>query len=88
MLDNYDKSWYNESIVKFRQSLFWDTDPKKIDPKKHARYIIERVLELGHPEEVGWVFKHYPKNTIKEVMKLPRVQLSLKSKALWTLLLK
>ena len=74
--------------MKFRQSLFWDTNPKKIDPKKNARYIIERVLEFGHPEEVGWVFKHYPKNTIRKVLNLPRVQLSLKSKALWTLLLK
>ena len=74
--------------MKFRQALFWDTDPKKIDTKKRARYIIERVLEYGLPSEAGWVFKHYPKKTIKEVLHLPRVQVSSKSKALWLLLVK
>jgi len=53
--------------MKFRQALFWDTNPKKIDPKKNARYIIERTLEFGRPNEVGWVFKHYPKRMIKKL---------------------
>ncbi len=74
--------------MKFRQALFWDTNPKKIDPKNNARYIIERTLEFGYPKEVGWVFKHYPKRTIKKVLNLPRVQVSSKSKALWSLLMK
>jgi hypothetical protein len=74
--------------MKFRQTLFWDTNPKNIDPKKNARYIIERVLELGELKEVGWIFKRYPKGDIKKVMSLPRVQLSDKSKALWSLLVK
>jgi hypothetical protein len=74
--------------MKFRQALFWDTDPRKIDVKKHARYIIERVLEFGWPNEVGWIFKNYQKRTIKKVLGLPRVQLSPKSKALWSLMVK
>lgn len=74
--------------MKFRQTLFWDTDPKKIDPKKNARYIIERVLEFGELDEVSWVFKHYPRRMIKKTLRLPRVQLSPKSKALWSLLVK
>ncbi len=75
-------------IMKFRQTLFWDVDPKNIDPQKNARYIIERVLEFGEPNEVGWVLNYYPKRTIKKVMSLPRVQISRKSKALWSLVLK
>lgn len=74
--------------MKFRQALFWDTDPKKIDVKKNARYIIERVLEYGQLGEAGWVFRHYPSRTIKKVMGLPRVQMSTKSKALWSLMVK
>ncbi|MEK7627558.1 MAG: hypothetical protein AAB397_03165 [Patescibacteria group bacterium] len=74
--------------MKFRPALFWDTNPKNIDAKKHARYIIERVLELGRDNEVRWVFEQYPKHTIKKVINLPRVQLSNKSKALWSLLIK
>lgn len=74
--------------MKFRRALFWDTDPRQIDPKKNARYIIERILEFGREDEVRWVFTRYPKRTIKEVLHLPRVQISDKSKALWSLLLK
>jgi len=48
--------------IKFRQSLFWDVDPKTIDPEKHSRYIIERILDLGEPEEVRWLFHQYPQN--------------------------
>ncbi|MEK7190649.1 MAG: hypothetical protein AAB661_02690 [Patescibacteria group bacterium] len=74
--------------MKFRPALFWDTNPKKIDVKKNARYIIERILEFGYPDEAGWVFKHYPKRMIKKTLRLPRVQLNPRSKALWSLLVK
>lgn len=74
--------------MKFRQTLFWDVNPKNIDTKKNARYIIERILEFGDISEVSWVLKYYPKSVIKKVMRLPRVQLSDKSKALWSLLIK
>jgi len=74
--------------MKFRQSLFWDVNPNKIDDKKNAQYVIERILEFGDLNEVGWMFRHYPKSIIKKVMRLSRVQLSAKSKALWSLFLK
>ncbi len=77
----------DKPVIKFRQSLFWDVDPKTIDPEKHSRYIIERILDLGEPEEVNWLFRRYPKTEIKRVMNLPRSQVQIKSKALWSLLL-
>lgn len=73
--------------MEFRRSLFWDTTPSRIDPKKHARYIIERVLEFGRPDEIKWLFREYSKDQIKNVMNLPRVQLSPRSKAFWSLVL-
>lgn len=73
--------------MEFRQSLFWDVDPKTIDPEKNARYVIERVLDFGEPHEVGWVFRYYSTDKIKEVLNLPRSQVQDKSKALWSLLL-
>lgn len=71
-----------------RPSLFWDVDPKTIDPEKHARYVIERILDFGEPEEVRWLFGRYAQNEIKRVMNLPRSQVDPKSKSLWSLLLK
>jgi hypothetical protein len=38
--------------MKFRQTLFWDVNPKNIDTKKHSQYIIERILDLGNDKEV------------------------------------
>lgn len=72
--------------MKFRPALFWDVDPKTIDPKKHAKYIIERVLDFGNDSEVRWVWKNYPLRLIKDIVKTSRV-LHSKSKSLWKLLL-
>lgn len=73
--------------MNFRQSLFWDTDPKRIDAKKNAPYIIERVLELGTDQEVRWVRKTYNPKLIRKVVSNSR-SLSPKTKNLWLLLLK
>ncbi len=78
---------YNEQM-KFRRSLFWDVDPKTIDEKKHARYIIERILDFGIDEEVHWLFRRYPREKIAAVLRLPRSQVDPKSRALWELILK
>ena len=72
----------------FRQSLFWDVDPKTIDTKKHARYIIERVLDFGRDEEVRWMFKQYSRKTISDVLHKPRSAVGPQSRALWDLILK
>lgn len=71
----------------FRQSLFWDVDPQTIDAEKHARYIIERVLDFGTLEEVTWLFARYPRETIADTLKKERSTVNPKSRALWDLVL-
>lgn len=73
--------------MKFRQSLFWDTDPKNIDVKKHARYIIERILDFGDDEEVRWLWNFYDKNLLRKSIIKSR-SLRPETKKLWMLLLK
>ena len=68
----------------FRQALFWEVDPKSIDPKKHATYIIERILDLGNDKEIRWMNREYSPAMIGKVVKKSRV-LHAKSKALWKL---
>lgn len=72
--------------MKFRQSLFWDTDPKKLDPKKHAQYIIERILDFGTDDEVRWMSKQYRKSALKKIVVKSR-SLRPETKNLWQLLL-
>lgn len=74
--------------ILFRQSLFWDVDPKTIDPKKHARYIIERILEFGNDREVRWMWRYYPHRTIRDILENSRGVIHEKTKALWSLVLK
>ena len=68
--------------IRFRQSLFWDVDPKTIDPKKHAKYIIERILDFGTDGELKWLFGNYSRRLIKNTVIKSRV-LHNKSRNLW-----
>jgi hypothetical protein len=74
--------------IRFRQSLFWDVDPKKIDPEKHKRYIIERMLEFGNKDEIRWLFSFYTKRLIRNTLERSRGVLHKKTKNLWSLVLK
>lgn len=64
--------------------LFWDTDPKSIDLKKNARYIIERVLEIGGLDALQWVQRLYPTRRIVETLEISR-KITPKSKNFWTI---
>jgi len=68
--------------MKFRQSLFWDTDSKRIDIQKNAPYIIERMLNFGNEKDIAWMWKTYDKNSIKKVFHQSRSLLS-NTKNLW-----
>lgn len=73
--------------MKLRQTLFWDTNPDKIDLQKNARYVIERVLDFGNDEEVRWMWNLYDKSFIKSIVEKSRC-LSLMSRNFWLLMLK
>ncbi|HEY4495269.1 MAG TPA: hypothetical protein VJC01_02350 [Candidatus Paceibacterota bacterium] len=76
-----------KKIMRFRPELFWDTNPRNIDVKKHAQYIIERVADLGRDKEARWVLDFYDKRLLKRVVTKSRC-LRPRTKALWTLILK
>ena len=72
--------------MNLRQSLFWDTNIENIDLKKNAQYIIERVLDLGHDDEVRWIWQTYSKELLKKVVDGSR-SLRPETKNLWMNLL-
>ena len=75
------------TAMRFRQSLFWDVDPKTIDPQKHARYVIERVMQLGNDREVRWMWRTYAPARLREVARGSRA-LDQETKALWVAMTK
>lgn len=66
----------------YRVALFWDADPSEIDTKKHARYLIERILFRGDIAEFKWAKKTYGEEKIKEVVLRNKV-LDMKSQNFW-----
>ncbi len=73
--------------MRFRRSLFWDVDPKHIHPKRHASYIIERIMDFGTDTEVRWMWKQYSPRVLGQVAEHSRV-LQPQTKNLWRLLTK
>lgn len=61
-------------------------NPENIDVKKHALYIIERIMDFGEPEEVKWMWNFYDKRLFKKVVVNPRRLLPM-SKGFWRLML-
>jgi len=72
--------------MELRQSLFWDVDPKTIDLKKNANYVIERILDFGKDEEVKWMWEFYNKDLLREVVNNSR-SIRKDTRNLWSLLL-
>lgn len=73
--------------MKFRQALFWDVDPKNIDPQKNAQYVIERILDFGNDKEVKWMWDQYDKKLLKKIVFKSRC-LRPRTKNAWILLTK
>lgn len=69
-------------VPKRFRSLFWDTELDNIRIKEHARYIIERILELGDLDAVSWLQKVYPVQVILDALAASRT-VSAKSRNFW-----
>jgi len=65
-----------------RRTLFWDVNPQKIDPTKSARYVIARIMDFGTDREARWMWRAYPRATLREVAELSRV-IRPRTRVLW-----
>ena len=48
------------------KQAFWDVDMEKIDYKKHARYVIEKVIDRGSFKDFITLRKFYGDHKIKK----------------------
>ncbi len=58
--------------MKFRQTLFWDVNPKNIDPQKNAQYIIERIADFGNDDDVRWMLHYYDREFVRSIVSKSR----------------
>ena len=64
--------------------FFWGTHLNSIRLKKNARYIIERILELGNLDALNWLQRVYTVQNILNVLDTSRT-VSEKSRIFWRL---
>jgi hypothetical protein len=50
------------------KQAFWDVDMNKIDYKKNARYVVEKVVERGKAEDFENLLKFYGLATVKSLV--------------------
>ena len=70
------------SIPENLRSLFWDTNPDRIHIRKNARYIIERILEIGDMKAFKWLQRAYTLQIIINILTTSRV-ITEKSRNFW-----
>ncbi len=68
------------------EKYFWDADFKKINVRKHKRYVLERLLELGDEKAGKWLIKNFSKDDIISALKAGK-NISPKSRKFWELVL-
>lgn len=66
----------------FKQ-YFWDIDFAKLNPAKHPKYVLERLLDYGDEKALAWMDKNFPVQQIIETVKKSRA-LTHKSANFWT----
>jgi hypothetical protein len=54
------------------KAFFWDVDINAVDPVKHKRFVIERLLRFGTPKEVCWVLASYSRAEIVAIIQQSR----------------
>lgn len=64
--------------------FFWDVDIDRLDTVKNKKFIIERLLRYGRPEQIKWVLASYSDNEIIEVVKSSRT-IDRKTATYWAL---
>lgn len=68
-----------------KKHLFWDINIKELDPYKHKKFILERILNYGDVDDFKWALNQYGKQGLKEVN---FKRLDKKSANFWQLYLK
>lgn len=48
--------------------LFWNADPRQIDPRRDATVIAHRAMTTSDPEAIAWAVSHLPPAALEEAL--------------------
>ncbi|MBI3913339.1 MAG: hypothetical protein HY327_04030 [Chloroflexi bacterium] len=77
----------DKSLPTFLKPYFWETDLARISRRRHASYIIERVIEYGDDRAIRWLRQNYAPAQIARVVRMSRT-ISPNTANLWALMFK
>lgn len=62
-------SKHHPDLTLFRNVIFWDTDPQKINWEQQKIAVVKRVFERGNDIEKSELIRFYGKESIEEIFK-------------------
>lgn len=74
------------TLPDFLRQYFWDTDFATLQFPLHESYCIERILEYGDDEAIGWLCRTFSRQRLAQVVRQSRA-LSPKTANFWGLIL-
>jgi hypothetical protein len=54
------------------RELLWDVDPTVVDVRRHAHFIVRRVLDYGDARDLDWLRRTYTDDEIRSVVRARR----------------
>ena len=48
--------------------LFWNADPRQVDPRRDATVIAHRAMTTSDPEAIAWAISHLPPAAFQEAL--------------------
>lgn len=55
-------------LARLPESLLWDVDPESLDPDRHRRFLIRRIVERGDLCDVEAAWAHYGEAAFREAL--------------------
>jgi len=55
-------------MLELDKKYFWDIDFRALDPEKHKRFIIGRMLERGNWPEFKSILEYYGQEQVKNIL--------------------
>ena len=82
-----DKNRHTPELPEKLKRYFWDVDPGELSFEENSRFIAERILNLGNPEDVKWLFSRIDIQYIRTLVKNSR-NLNNKTRNFWQTMLR
>lgn len=73
----------SQPIPPYITKYFWGDNLNDLDTERNKTYIVQTLLNIGDRDALRWMFSHYPKTYVAEL--IPSLKLDPRSRNFWNL---